>query len=588
MADNNKSYEQLANELHDEQEHNRTLQEELLRATEKLEEANDTIEAIRSGEVDALVINGEEGHQIYTLKSADLTYRIFIEQMIQGAVTINRNGIILYSNSQFAALVGKPLEKVIGQSFYQFILSEDLSLCKELVEHAWESILTKGELCITATNSNKDIPVLLSLKTLDLDEGPSLSIIITDLSGQKANERLLEEKNEQLYQAERLATQMNVNLEAIVTSRTNDLVKSIAEKSSMADQLYRSQQQLSKILETMAEGVQIFDTNNQLIYANKMAQEILGINSLDIIKGKYEDPKWSSFKLDGTPLKAEEHPVYLALTTGRAIYDYEICIHPPHREQFYISINAVAIYDEDEKATGAIGTFMDVTHRRKAIQQKDDFISVASHELKTPITSLKAAIQLLERIKNRPGDQLPKLVDQANRSMNKVSNLVEELLNASKITSGQMHINIDEFELAQIVRDSYQHIQSMEGDKIQLSGELHLKVKGDPGRIEQVIINFINNALKYAPASPTIEIIIQDEGDFAKLFVKDKGPGIDPAKLPHLFDRYYRVDDSGQQYSGLGLGLYICAEIVKKHGGTIGADSQLGEGSSFWFTLPLA
>jgi two-component system phosphate regulon sensor histidine kinase PhoR len=587
MFENQKTYEQLVGELEQLKIQQETLERELAMANQQLEEATDTIEAIRTGEIDALVINGNDGHQIYTLKSADQTYRIFIEQMTQGAITINRNGIILYSNSQFARLVSQPLEKVIGQTFYNFILAGDKKLCKELIQSAWENILTKGELRLSAGMKNA-IPVLLSLKTLNLDEGISLSIILTDLSGQKQNEMLLKEKNDQLHQAERLTTELNVNLEETVKTRTNDLEESVKEKIKIAEQLYKSQQQLSKILETMAEGVQIIDVDGKLIYANKMAQLLLGIANFDIIKGKYDDPNWEKFNLDGSILLADEHPIQLAMNKGKAIFDYEMAIKPPNKEVFYISMNAVPIYDENKQLTGGIGTFMDVTHRRKAIQQKDDFISVASHELKTPITSLKAAIQLLDRLKNGHSDGISKLIDQATRSMNKVSNLVEELLNASKITSGQMHIKMIPFQLGEVVKDSCLHIQSSDMAKVKFTGSSDPLVIGDPTRIEQVLVNFINNAFKYAPDSETIQIKIQEENGFAKLFVKDTGPGIEPQKLPHLFDRYYRVDDSGQQYSGLGLGLYIAAEIIKKHGGQIGAESELGKGSTFWFTLPLA
>ena len=583
MSANEKTYQQLTEALQQSQLQNKDLQTALDFAKDQLEEATDTIEAIRTGEIDALVIKGTDGHQIYTLKSADQTYRIFIEQMTQGAITISQNGNILYSNSQFASLVNQPLERVVGQSFFKFVAVSDLKRCEKLIYSAWENILTKGEVKL-AVNGLMEVPTLLSLKTLDLDEGISLSIILTDLTGQKQNQQLLEAKNSQLQKAERLATELNVNLEATVKLRTNDLEKSIAEKISIADQLYKSQQQLTKILETMAEGVQIIDTEGELVYANKMAQQVLGI---DVFEGKYHDPKWKNFKLDGSELFAKEHPIYLAMKTGKAIYDYEIAVKAPHKDVFYISVNAVPVYGENEKLTGGIGTFMDVTHRRKAIQQKDDFISVASHELKTPITSLKAAIQLLDRIKDHPGDRMSKLIEQANRSMYKVSNLIEELLNASKITSGQMHINLTEFNLASMIGDSYPHIQAKDKAKINLIGDFEIEVKGDPVRIEQVVVNFINNAVKYAPDSDQIRISITRTHDFAKVEVSDTGPGIIPEKLPHLFDRYYRVDDSGQQYSGLGLGLYICAEIIKKHGGEIGATSELGKGSTFWFTLPI-
>lgn len=586
MSKDQHTYDELIAQIEQLKEQYKALELTLLVANNHLEEATDTLEAIRTGEIDALVINGLDGHQIYTLKSADHTYRIFIEQMTQGAITISRDGMILYSNSQFANLVAKPLERVIGQTLTSFVVQKDKELCRELIESAWENILTNGELRL-ANTEGADVPVLLSLKTLELDEGTSLSIIVTDLSGQKQNEKLLKEKNELLHKAERLASQLNVNLEATVKRRTRDLEKSILEKTKIAEQLYKSQQQLSKILETMAEGVQIIDTEGRLIYANKMAQQLLGIENFDIIKGKYDEPDWAKFKLDGSALMPDEHPIQIAMSAGKAIFDYEIAIKPPHKEVFYISMNAVPIYDENKQLTGGIGTFMDVTHRRKAIQQKDDFISVASHELKTPITSLKAAIQLLDRIKDGQANGMSKLIEQATRSMSKVNSLVEELLNASKLTSGQMHIKLVPFRLNEVVHESYQHIPITDKVKIRFEGNFEQQVLGDPIRIEQVLVNFINNALKYAPDSELIQINVQEEDGFAKIAVKDNGPGIEPQKLPHIFERYYRVDDRGQQYSGLGLGLYIAAEIIKKHGGKIGADSALGKGSTFWFTLPL-
>ncbi len=120
-------------------------------------------------------------------------------------------------------------------------------------------------------------------------------------------------------------------------------------------------------------------------------------------------------------------------------------------------------------------------------------------------------------------------------------------------------------------------------------GDLDIEVDADAVRIEQVIVNFVNNAIKYASTSKEIIINIEKIDDQLKVTVLDKGQGIEKEKLPYLFDRYYQVENSGNSYRGLGLGLglYICAEIIKKHHGKIGVDSKLGKGSAFWFTLPL-
>jgi len=121
-----------------------------------------------------------------------------------------------------------------------------------------------------------------------------------------------------------------------------------------------------------------------------------------------------------------------------------------------------------------------------------------------------------------------------------------------------------------------------------ISGDEDLEVFADSHRIEQVMVNLLNNAIKYAPKSKEIVIHIEKADEMARISVSDKGPGIEPAKVPHLFDRYFRVDSNGMQFSGLGLGLYISSEIIKRHEGQIGVDTGVGKGSTFWFTVPLA
>ncbi|MGY0041231.1 sensor histidine kinase [Pedobacter sp. NJ-S-72] len=119
-----------------------------------------------------------------------------------------------------------------------------------------------------------------------------------------------------------------------------------------------------------------------------------------------------------------------------------------------------------------------------------------------------------------------------------------------------------------------------------VQGDASIEVFADENRIDQVVVNFVNNAVKYAPDSKNIYMIIEKEHGITKVSIKDGGPGIPEEKRVHLFDRYYRSDYEGGQYSGLGLGLYICSEIIKRHGGNIGVDSEIGQGSSFWFTIP--
>jgi len=247
------------------------------------------------------------------------------------------------------------------------------------------------------------------------------------------------------------------------------------------------------------------------------------------------------------------------------------------------------INNEDEEAMLWVGTATDIHELRLLQQQKDDFISIASHELKTPITTLKASLQILNKMKDNPEHKmLPVFIDQANKSLNKVTVLVEDLLNSTRVNEGQLQLNQKLLTVADVIDDCCRYIRIEGIYTIVTEGDRQLQVYADADRINQVLINLVNNAIKYAPESKIIKVYIEKVGDMVKVSVTDEGPGITALKLSHLFDRYYRVETTGIQGSGLGLGLYICAEIIKKHNGQIGVNSELGKGSTFWFTLPVS
>jgi PAS domain S-box-containing protein len=251
-------------------------------------------------------------------------------------------------------------------------------------------------------------------------------------------------------------------------------------------------------------------------------------------------------------------------------------------------VRLMPITDEVGQMHFWVGTATDIQELRILQQQKDDFISIASHELKTPLTGLKASLQLLDRIKDNPTSAiLPKLIEQSNKSMGKVIVLIDDLLNASMANTGQLEIHPKRLVLADVINDCCQDVRAGSAHNLTTEGDLSIEVYADAVKIEQIIVNFVNNAIKYAPDSKDIVISIVRQNNMVKISVVDKGPGIQTEKLRYLFDRYYRIENNGTQYSGLGLGLYICAEIVKKHHGQIGAESELGVGSSFWFTLPI-
>ncbi|MCY1662410.1 PAS domain-containing sensor histidine kinase [Chryseobacterium sp. SL1] len=244
-------------------------------------------------------------------------------------------------------------------------------------------------------------------------------------------------------------------------------------------------------------------------------------------------------------------------------------------------------YNKNGVADRMVGMTSDITEKKLAEQRKDDFLSVASHELKTPLTAVKASIQLLNRIKDRPYSEIhTRLIEQSDKEIEKMHMLIDDLLNMSRLGQDQLMLEYGVFNLHEMLSKSCSHVRFENKYQLILKGDENLMVYADEHRIEQVVINLVNNAVKYAKDSEEIHISIESLENEIKVSVRDFGNGISESLLPHLFDRYYRVEHMSKSYSGLGLGLYICSEIIKKHSGKIGVDSKLGEGSTFWFTLP--
>lgn len=232
----------------------------------------------------------------------------------------------------------------------------------------------------------------------------------------------------------------------------------------------------------------------------------------------------------------------------------------------------------------------EIEFRKAAENNKDEFISIASHELKTPLTSIKGYIQILERSfkkYNEPG--INNYLNRTHIQLNKLSNLVSDLLDISKMESGKIQYNLAWFDFGKMVKNAIEIIeQTQECDIVLKNFAEDVQFFGDEHRLEQVIINYLTNALKYSPDCNEIHVDyhLTPEREIY-LGVRDFGIGV-PAELQdHIFDKFYRVEESSTRFQGLGMGLYISSEIIKRHKGTFGVVSKVKEGSEFYFILPL-
>jgi PAS domain S-box-containing protein len=265
-----------------------------------------------------------------------------------------------------------------------------------------------------------------------------------------------------------------------------------------------------------------------------------------------------------------------------------------------ISLSVSPVMDDNGKVVGASKIARDISAEQASQQEisklyeqlkainakKDEFIGLASHELKTPLTSINGYLQLLDL--QITDEKTKAFLQKAQQQLKKLTSLVDELLDVSKIEAGKLHFASEDFDILAVINDAIELVAhtNTTHEIILHSPVSECIIKGDAHRIEQVVINLLTNAIRYAPNCSLIEVFLVCEENFTKVGVKDFGLGIAPEKLDLIFSRYYRVDDHNAKVSGLGIGLFLSHEIITKHNGTIWAESEIGKGSTFWFTLP--
>ena len=541
-----------------------SLQTQLDELRIKVQEANEVIEAIRSGEIDALVVKKEDQHQLYTLKTADHTYRVFIEKMKEGAVTLNPEGIILYSNSQFATLIDATLTEVIGQPITNFIPAKLHDLFKKIILKGWQSD-SKGEIFF---KNKKDelIPFQISVTTLELDSGPALIVILTDLTAQKETEKQLQLQNEQLEQARQKVAKMNEELENTVKERTRDL--------------FMSREYFKFLADNIPVIVWATKANGEIDYFNKQWFEYTG---LDFEQSK--DRRTKVLHPDDLELVETEWSKAISNQTSFQ-FEYRIKRALDGRYRWHLA-KGEPLKDRSGNLIAWFGTSADIEDKMKELEKKDEFISIASHELKTPLTSLKGYLELIgESELQEPVDSY---VEKANASLNKLQHLISDLLDTSKIKEGKLKFETTVFNISDLVKNCIENCKLIYPSfKITNQIEENILVRGNEEHLEQVLMNLVNNAVKYSLEKKEIIISIEKQDQIAKVSVTDFGIGLSSADQTKVFDRFYRVENNGTHTPGLGMGLYIASGIIKQHNGTLSIISELRKGSTFSFSLPLA
>jgi PAS domain S-box-containing protein len=343
--------------------------------------------------------------------------------------------------------------------------------------------------------------------------------------------------------------------------------------------LQESEEQFRFMSESMPQQVWTSDASGKLNYVNEWTQKYFGRTSEDLLEAGIERfihpddlnrcmSKWAE-----------------ALTTGE-IFQVEFRMLRQD-QQYRWHLSRALPFKANDTIVKWLGTNTDIEEHKKIEQKKDEFISIASHELKTPLTSLKAYLQLLER--SPTATSIPSnFIKNSLSQMRRLEKLVEDLLDVSKISGGKMAYNLSVFSMNDLIVDAVGSVQQITSShELIVERNEQAMFNGDHYRIEQVVINFLTNAIKYSPQGKKVIINSQVAEGNIVVSVQDFGIGIAKEHQQKLFERFYRVDNTAMKYDGLGLGLYVASEILQRHNGKFWIESEQDKGSTFFFSLPL-
>jgi PAS domain S-box-containing protein len=349
----------------------------------------------------------------------------------------------------------------------------------------------------------------------------------------------------------------------------------------------------------MPEAVMLADSEGHVALSNSAAQQILGQPMpLNVSVIRYSET-FHSFTPDGRRLDTRELPLMRALQ-GETVIAEEVSYQRPDGARIDLLTSAAPVdLDDSGHITGAVSIFQDITSIKALERQRDDFLGIAAHELRTPLATILATLQAFQRrLRNNPGDQaipadaLTSGVERMYRQAQRLNKLVSDLLDSTRIRTGTLIYELEPSDLVGVVRDAVAgQIAANPGRTITLTVPKHpVIVMGDAFRLSQVVDNLVANALKYSAEALPVTVSLKVADGMGRLRVADKGVGIPPENVAQLFDRFYRVPGIDVQSGagvGLGLGLNITRSVVERHGGHIEVQSSPGKGSTFVVTMPL-
>ncbi|MES1182610.1 MAG: ATP-binding protein [Myxococcales bacterium] len=536
--------------------------EEIAELRARLEEAEETLDAIRLGHVEALLVDAPTGPRVFTLEGADHRYRRLVETMSEGALLLSPDGLIVYSNAAFANMMASPLETVIGRSLADFVDEGSLPSFRALLAVTPQE--AAGEPITLRSGDGRSVSTVVSISPNE-DGDRGLSVIVTNLTVQK--------RNEEIVASERLA---------------------------------------NSILDQAAEAIVVTDPAGIVIRANRTAQEVSTGQAL-------RQHVLAAFPLVKAA-QATTHPALRALR-GEIAMSVELPLDVGTGQPIFVLCTAAPLLGDHQEILGCVMSMTDITAHKRAESDrqelleaeraarssaeraraeaessnrtKDEFLATISHELRTPLSSIVGWSRLMSTGTLPPERQRHGL-DVIRRNADAQARLVEDLLDVSRITSGKLRLDVKPVPLATVIAAVLDSVRpALDAKKIRLETHIDsedIAALGDESRIQQVIWNLLSNATKFTPANGRIFVGLRRVASEVEIVVTDSGEGIEAEFLPYVFDRFRQADGGiSRLRGGLGLGLAISRHLVELHGGTIVVASDgPGCGSTFTVRLPQA
>lgn len=477
------------------------------------------------------------------LRSSEMRYRQLVEGSLGMICTHDLNGYLLSINTHAAENLGYKPEELIGKYLLDFIQVDH----KHGWEEYWQAMAERGEdqgRLYTRKKDGSPCVIAFRNKVVELPGSPPF-----------------------------------------VLGHGID----ITEKTDAEAKMHNLMRQRESILDSVGDGIYGIDLEGRVVFVNRVGANLLGYTPEEM-QGQRLHPLVHHSKSDGSPYPAEECPVLVTMRRHSPIRVRNEVLWRRDGTSIPVEYVACPLIDEG-RVTGAVVAYQDVTERRQLDRMKDEFISTVSHELRTPLTSLRAALGLIAggALAARP-DKAEQMLEVAMGNCNRLVHLVNDILDFESIGSGKLRLEHSDISASELLRSA----TSLQDPQAQRAG-LRFRIEAEPinlwvdkDRIVQTLSKLVSNAIKFSP--PNSEIFLRacafSETE-ALIEVQDNGRGIPLEMLDTIFDRFQQVDASdSRDLGGAGLGLALCRGLVDLHGGKIWAESTVGRGSSFFFTVP--